>query len=92
MSDGDLWGVETPEEKAERLRLNADEVAEMDEVLKKAFTTPNGRRALAYLRSVAMLPGFDPGLGYKQAVANGFAREGQKALIQHIDMRINRAD
>ena len=90
--EADLWDEETPEEKESRLRLHADEIAEMDSVLRKAFGTPNGRRALAYLNSVASQPGFDPGMGYKQAIANGFAREGQKALVQHIEMRINRAD
>ena len=89
--DADLWGTESDEEKQERLRLEHDEVSEMDTVLKKAFSTPNGRRAFAYLRTVAMQPGFDPAMGYEQAVANGFAREGQKAMVEHVEMRMNRA-
>jgi len=69
----------TPGESEER----RDEQEEAARDLFETFSTPAGRRTLERARQqIAREPGFDPSLGLLNGIAAGFAREGQRALVE----------
>lgn len=68
------------------------EIFELNMSIAKIFKGKDGERVLKWLVSVAKdLPTWSPSLArenYDAAIANGFAREGQIALVRDIQNRI----
>ena len=74
----------------------SDEVMEqiqvMDQTIRACFNSRAGRKVLAHMREISSQPGFDAGMGLFNGIANGFAREGQTALVQYLEKRMHRAE
>lgn len=82
----------TPEQKEEFERLER-EAYELSVAFKKTFDTPTGRKVLKYLRDMTIENAtWQASLGMEKGVPHGFAREGQNALVRHIEERIEQAD
>lgn len=65
---------------------------ELDAAYARCFSTPDGQRVLQHLYSTTILqPTFNPSMPMLNGVFNGFAREGQNALVSQIVGRIRRA-
>jgi len=69
-----------------------EQIEVMDNTIRACFNTRAGRKVLSYMRDISLQPGFDANMGLLNGIANGFAREGQTALIQHLESRIKRAE
>lgn len=80
------WDWLTPEGQAEDPdREKREQQSQVYADMVAAFDTPHGMRVLGHLANFVYLsPGFDPALGYETGVAQGFAREGQRALVAYI--------
>lgn len=64
---------------------------EFDAKLAQVFGTKSGKEVLKWLRSNTIEAAtWMAGLGYEKAIAHGFAREGQNALVRNIEDRIER--
>jgi len=81
----DGWDFFEPAPQDEQQPVKKDEI---DILMARTFGTEEGKRALAWLRSVTIeVPAWVPG----QEAAYGYAREGQNSLVREIERRIARA-
>lgn len=64
----------------------------LDQQILTCFSTRAGKKVMQHLKDLAGQPGFDAGLGLFNGIANGFAREGQVALVQYLQKRMIRAE
>jgi hypothetical protein len=88
--DSSLWDVTTKQVEQQNA-LYASDVYDIDLMLLKAFSTPNGRKALAYMEAVGRQVGADPNLGMDKGAAWGFFKEGQSQLVWEVKQRMERA-
>jgi hypothetical protein len=86
-----LWDVNQRQSEQQQAAYESDVYA-TDEMLRRAFNTPNGRKALAYMEQIARQVGADPNLGMDRGAAWGFFREGQAQLVWEIRQRMIRAE
>ena len=89
--DDDMFGFDS-RQMQEAQELFEQEVAQVDLILLKAFTTPNGKKALEYMSRVASQVGADPRLGFDKGAPMGFFREGQAQLVFDIKERMKRGE
>lgn len=89
MADFDLFeATEQTELSPEML----EDINRLDNDIRACFNSRSGRRVLKHLEEISSQPSFDANLGLFNGIANGFAREGQVALIQYLKMRMLRAE
>ena len=88
--DADLFDIPEGMDNVNEELMEARNI--MDQVIRSTFSSRNGKKTLAYMEQIAMQPGFDANMGLLNGIANGFAREGQTALVQFLKMRMVRAD
>ena len=70
----------------------AFELYELDKAIERLTRTKDGKRLFKFLRQNTIeAPTWMAGLGYQEAVAHGFAREGQNALVRDLEDRAARA-
>lgn len=69
----------------------SDAELDFDAKLFLVFSTKEGAEVLAWLRKNTIEAAtWMAGLEYNKAIAHGFAREGQNALVRNIEERIER--
>ncbi len=75
------------EAKAEGERDELQEKEQhVQDLFRQIFSGANGAEALQYLRDhVDLEIGFNPAAGFHNGAAYGFARQGQKSIITHIE-------
>ena len=62
----------------------------VQDLFRQIFSGTNGAEAIQYLRDhVDLEIGFNPDAGFYNGAAYGFARQGQKSIITHIEYLIN---
>lgn len=88
--DDKLWDNENRKVEQQQ-EVYASDVYDTDLMLLKAFSTPNGRKALAYMKQVSHQFGADPNMGFDKGAAWGFFREGQAQMVWEIEQRMDRA-
>jgi len=65
------------------------ETFELNMNIARTFNTPHGKKVLAFLRKATIESAtWMSSLPYQEAIAHGFAREGQNALVRDIENRI----
>lgn len=78
--------------KNESFEKASNEQAELDKLYLACFKTPAGKAVLEHLISNTIHAAtWMASLDYNKAIAHGFAREGQNALVRNIEQRIERA-
>lgn len=87
----DLFGVEDRQLQEQKVAMAAD-IYDIDIMLKSAFGTRNGKKALQYLTDFANQFACDPSLGFEQGAAYGFFAEGMKQLVWDVKQRMHRAE
>lgn len=88
-SDRDLWGIN--ERASQEKEAFENECYDIDLMLYKAFSTPNGKKALQYLTDFSNQFAADPSLGYDKGAAYGFFAEGMKQMIWDVKQRMERS-
>lgn len=69
------------------------EAYDMCVLIKHTFGTEQGQKVLKWLEANTILaPSWRSGLDYNQAIAHGFAREGQNALVHDILNKMRMAE
>ena len=86
----DLFRVDA-RQRQEQQALAAD-VYDLDIMLKGAFGTRNGKKALQYMTDFANQFACDPSLGFEKGAAYGFFAEGMKQMVWDIKQRMHRAN
>lgn len=65
------------------------EIFELNANIARTFNTPHGKKVLAFLRQATIESAtWMSSLPYQEAIAHGFAREGQNALVRDLESRI----
>jgi hypothetical protein len=83
------WDLE--EEPNPQLKKAQEEQESLDFAYAQTFATTEGKRVLEHLRKHTIEAGtWLSSLPYEKAIAHGFAREGQNALVRNIEQRIER--
>lgn len=85
MDDGN--GEKDPNEAIFQAKLM--QVFDLNANIARTFNTPHGKKVLAFLRGATIESAtWMSSLPYQEAIAHGFAREGQNALVRDIENRI----
>ena len=75
----------------EALEKQAEEQHLLDTMYFECFKTPAGKKVIEHLvQNTIRSATWMPSLEYDKAIAHGFAREGQNALVTLIEQRIDR--
>jgi hypothetical protein len=78
-----------PESNKDKFTDRARELFDLNMAIVRTFKGKDGKRILEWLRSVTIEAGtWKASLPYNEAIAHGFAREGQNALVRDIEHRI----
>ena len=76
---------------AEVFEQQGFELYELDKAIERLSRTKDGKRLFKFLRQNTIEAStWSASLGYQEAVAHGFAREGQNALVRDLENRIER--
>lgn len=80
------------EAQKEHLDKGAEERWELVQAYHRTFNTPHGKKVLQHLREMTIESStWRASLGLINGAAHGFAREGQNALVRHIEDQIKAA-
>jgi len=69
-----------------------EEIEVLDQHILACFRSRHGKKVLAHMEAISQQPSFDANLGLFNGIANGFAREGQVALVGYLKKRMERAE
>lgn len=84
------WRLEDGDRSA--IEQKNKEISDLNALFLKTFSTQAGAEVLKYLRENTIEAGtWMASLPYEKAIAHGFAREGQNALVRMIEQRIEQA-
>ena len=87
--DNPLGWKEDNAETNQVFKDRAKELFEINMAVVRVFKGKDGKKVLDWLRSVTIEAGtWRASLPYNEAIAHGFAREGQNALVRDIEHRI----
>lgn len=86
------WDIGQEKQSNKQIEENAIKQAEVDTMYLECFKTKAGKAVLEHLRKNTIEAAtWMASLEYNKAVAHGFAREGQNALVKMIEIRVERA-
>lgn len=84
------WDIESLT-KGEVMDKHLEEAAYLDDMYFECFKTKAGKAVLEHLvKNTIHSATWMASLPYDKAIAHGFAREGQNALVRNIEQRIER--